>query len=681
MQPTLRPLVGAKTTCLNPDKSNFTFIPLFSSCFSSYDEISSENAADSAQDNRVKGNLKRNIKFWRSINANEKVCNIIENGYKIPFVETPNSVVFENNKSAIENSDFVIESIQNLVKLGTAVEKDDAPLVVSPLSVSIRSSGKKRLILDLRYINSHLYKEYIKFDDWSAMENYLEEDSFAYKFDLKQGYHHVDIFHDHQKYLGFSWLVDGKKKYFVFTVLPFGISTAPYVFTKVIRPLVKYWRSNGIKICVYLDDGLGVEKSHNKAIESSSFVRKSLEMSGFVANSAKSIWDPTTALTWLGISLNLEKNFLFITDERVYALTEEIHTLLKTPYTSARKIAKIVGKIVSTKYVVGDIVRLKTRYLHSLIENRTSWDATLNILNFPKAHREILFWIQNIHSYNQKFIKCPLNPQVIVSSDASSVGMGAVIENGNFCHRNFTSQEQGKSSTWREMMAVLFSLRSFLNILKSSRVIWRIDNYAAANIIKVGSPVADLHEISLEIFDLCFQNQITFKPVWVPRIQNKEADRVSRIIDIDDWEITSTFFNYLNSLWGPFTVDRFANFQNKKLQRFNSKYSCPGTEAVDALSQNWEGENNLLIPPINLIPAVIQYIRGNKVTGVLVVPFWESATFWPLLCKTKGQFYHFVKDFLIFDDLDSLIVPGHCPLNLVGSENFRGALIAMQIFS
>ena len=148
----------------------------------------------------------------------------------------------------------------------------------------------------------------------------------------------------------------------------------------------------------------------------------------------------------------------------------------------------------------------------------------------------------------------------------------------------------------------------------------------AANIIKVGSPVADLHEISLEIFDLCLQNQITSKPVWVPRIQNKEADRVSRIIDIDDWEITSTFFNHLNSLWGPFTADRIANSQNKELQRFNSEYSCPGTDAVDALSKNWEGKNNLLIPPINLIAAVIQYIRGNKVTGVLVVPFWESAT-------------------------------------------------------
>ena len=92
----------------------------------------------------------------------------------------------------------------------------------------------------------------------------------------------------------------------------------------------------------------------------------------------------------------------------------------------------------------------------------------------------------------------------------------------------------------------------FLEHSEIFKAIWRIDNYAAAKIIKVGSPVADLHEISLDIFDLCFQNQITLKPVWVPRIQNKEADRVSRIIDIDDWEITSIFFNYLDSLWGPF---------------------------------------------------------------------------------------------------------------------------------
>jgi hypothetical protein len=36
-----------------------------------------------------------------------------------------------------------------------------------------------------------------------------------------------------------------------------GLSSACYIFTKVVRPLVKFWRSKGFLIVVYLDDGLG----------------------------------------------------------------------------------------------------------------------------------------------------------------------------------------------------------------------------------------------------------------------------------------------------------------------------------------------------------------------------------------------------------------------------------------
>jgi hypothetical protein len=40
-------------------------------------------------------------------------------------------------------------------------------------------------------------------------------------------------------------------------VLPFGLSSACYVFTKVTRPLIKKWRGEGKNILMYLDDGLG----------------------------------------------------------------------------------------------------------------------------------------------------------------------------------------------------------------------------------------------------------------------------------------------------------------------------------------------------------------------------------------------------------------------------------------
>ena len=68
-------------------------------------------------------------------------------------------------------------------------------------------------------VNKHIYKERIKFEDLRFMEQFLNLHDFMFKFDIKQGYHHIDIHKPHQK--------------FVFTVLPFGLTSAPFIFKKV----------------------------------------------------------------------------------------------------------------------------------------------------------------------------------------------------------------------------------------------------------------------------------------------------------------------------------------------------------------------------------------------------------------------------------------------------------------
>ena len=82
------------------------------------------------------------------------------------------------------------------------------------------------------------------------------------KFDYKSGYHHLDIFAGHTTFLGCSFQLEGKLRYFKFTVLPFGLATGPYVFTKIQRALVKHWRSRGFRI---LDDGAGGEQGFAEA--------------------------------------------------------------------------------------------------------------------------------------------------------------------------------------------------------------------------------------------------------------------------------------------------------------------------------------------------------------------------------------------------------------------------------
>jgi len=59
----------------------------------------------------------------------------------------------------------------------------------------------------------------------------------------------------------------GNPQFYVFAVLSFKLSTACYVFTKLLRPLVRYWRGRGLKAIIYLDDGIVAVKGKDAAKE------------------------------------------------------------------------------------------------------------------------------------------------------------------------------------------------------------------------------------------------------------------------------------------------------------------------------------------------------------------------------------------------------------------------------
>ncbi|VDI26255.1 Hypothetical predicted protein [Mytilus galloprovincialis] len=180
------------------------------------------------------------------------------------------------------------------------------PHIVNPLTVSVNGKGKHRLILDLRHVNKQVIVNKVKFEDWKTLSQYVTLNCYGYVFDLKSGYHHLNIFEQHQKYLGFSW----KGEFYVFTVLPFGLSSSGYIFTKTVRQLVKHWRKSSIKVAVYLDDGFGVEVSYELCEKHARRIKADLIASGFVPNKDKCVWLPSQHVEWLGFFM--EFNFLQI---------------------------------------------------------------------------------------------------------------------------------------------------------------------------------------------------------------------------------------------------------------------------------------------------------------------------------------------------------------------------------
>ena len=121
-----------------------------------------------------------------------------------------------------------------MIDANLIVEVSSRPHVVNPLTVSINSSGKSRLILDLRHVNKYLNLTKFKYEGVKEAKLYAANKKYAFKFDLRHGYHHLDMHVASQDYLGFSWKENGIAKFYTFTSLPFGLSSACYIFTKVL---------------------------------------------------------------------------------------------------------------------------------------------------------------------------------------------------------------------------------------------------------------------------------------------------------------------------------------------------------------------------------------------------------------------------------------------------------------
>ena len=179
----------------------------------------------------------------------------------------------------------------------------------------------------------------------------LEKGDFLLSFDLKSGYHHVDIAREHWKYLGFTW----QNRHYVFTVLPFGLSPACYIFTKLVRPLVKYWRAQGLRIIVYLDDGLCAMNDEANALEASALVHSTLGQAGFVAHATKCIWKPTQCLQWLGFVMNLSQGHTEVPADKVAALKVKLQKICQSRLVVAKHLASVVGSIISMSLAIGPV--------------------------------------------------------------------------------------------------------------------------------------------------------------------------------------------------------------------------------------------------------------------------------------------------------------------------------------
>ena len=108
----------------------------------------------------------------------------------------PRPVAFPNRRSAMQHEDFTDGAIRDLVESGMAVLHDpslhDPVAVINPLAVVVQRT-KKRLVVDLRYVNRFVRYEPVRYEQLTDVLSFVQRGWFAIVTDLKSGYHHLRL--------------------------------------------------------------------------------------------------------------------------------------------------------------------------------------------------------------------------------------------------------------------------------------------------------------------------------------------------------------------------------------------------------------------------------------------------------------------------------------------------------
>ena len=149
---------------------------------------------------------------------------------------------------------------------------------------------------NLKPLNSQfLSPPHFKMDSVKDVASLLQPGDFRASIDLKDAYFHLPIHPSQRNYLRLIW----RGKLYEFLVLPFGLCTAPFVFTKLTRPLAAFLRLRGIQAMFYLDNILILRRSHQECLRFVQLALKTLQQAGFL-------------ITWKKSCLTLSQRFLFL---------------------------------------------------------------------------------------------------------------------------------------------------------------------------------------------------------------------------------------------------------------------------------------------------------------------------------------------------------------------------------
>ncbi|VDI55641.1 Hypothetical predicted protein [Mytilus galloprovincialis] len=181
-------------------------------------------------------------------------------------------------------------------------------------------------------------------DTFESAIKLVTSKSFMASIDLRHAYYSVPIAEEHQKFLRFYW----NGKLFQYTCLPNGISSAPRIFTKLLKPVYSSLRVLGHVNVGYIDDSLLLGETIEECNKNVNDTIELMSKLGFVIHEDKSVFQPSKQIIFLGNIIDSENMIITLTADKKQNLVKECKWLLQRNLAKIRDVAKVIGLIVSS---------------------------------------------------------------------------------------------------------------------------------------------------------------------------------------------------------------------------------------------------------------------------------------------------------------------------------------------
>lgn len=530
---------------------------------------------------------------------------------------------------------------RGFARRATAAEARKARWVSASFVVDIAT--KPRLVVDYRHMNAFLGDRPLKYE---AMAEFLMDlclDNHLTSWDVADAFHHVFMAERETFRLAFAV---GGVVYLPLT-MPFGLKLAPWVWTKLLRPVVAYLRARGFTILPYMDDFgcLGSLTPGPRPVSAARATRGRAEAVGIFrslgldVHAHKGAAAGTRSLDLLGFTIDTHRCLLLLPPRRLRTVVGSAVSLRRHATTHARWVSlpalqRFCGLAVSTAPAVPD-ARLRLQALYACLaaaprrgQRRLS----------GRALADLEWWraLATSPDVGRALWQVPVVGEL--TTDACGYGWGGVLDRLVPARGCFSSAVQPAHINIKELWGAVLTLRSFPSLRGPGVVRFRLDslvNVHVINSMRSRSPalMAVVRELHWELH----RRQLRAEASWLSTVANVHADRLSREADSSDWRLRRSVFLVLHARWGPLTVDRFALSGNAQLPRFNAAVASPGVEAVDAWRQLWWGERNYVNPPFAQAALALAKVAAEGAEAVLVLPVWPAQPWWPRLLSLASR--------------------------------------------